>query len=165
MPHLILLIGLPGSGKSSLARQLTVVYPRSQIIATDAIRAQLFGDEAVQGPWQLVWRQVEVQFRSAVESIQAGSIPQAIYDATNVARRQRREAIALARATGFTHLSGLWLDTPLPVCLERNRRRERFVPVTVIERMYRQLRGAPPALDEGLDRLVRYSSRLSSVCI
>ena len=48
--QLILLIGLPGSGKSSLAEQLVAQSPGSAIISTDAIRAQLFGDEGIQGP-------------------------------------------------------------------------------------------------------------------
>ena len=158
MPHLILLIGLPGSGKSSLAGQLAVQIPESYIISTDAIRAELFGEEAVQGPWLLVWRQVEAQFRAAVEQINDGKISRAIYDATNAARRKRRDVLTLARAAGFTKITGIWVDTPLQVCLERNRRRDRSVPEAVIERMYRQLRDAPPSPAEGMDRLLRYSS-------
>lgn len=158
MPHLILLIGLPGSGKSSLARQLAVQVPRSRIISTDAIRAELFGSEAVQGPWLLVWRQVEAQFRAAVEQIRNGKIPRAIYDATNTARRKRREVLTLARGAGFTQITGIWVDTPLQVCLARNRQRDRSVPEAVIERMDRQLRDVPPSPAEGMERLLRYSS-------
>ncbi len=155
--QLILLIGLPGSGKSSLAEQLVAQSPGSAIISTDAIRAQLFGDEGIQGPWLLVWKQVQHQFSQAVEQINLGQIPRAIYDATNAARRQRREAIALARATGFTKIIGIWVDTPLQLCLERNRRRDHQIPEAVILRMGRQLRDAPPALGDGLDQLIRYS--------
>ena len=158
MPQLLLLIGLPGSGKSSLAGQLAIQVPGSWIISTDTIRAELFGEEAVQGPWLLVWRQVEDQFRCAVEQIKDGKSSRAIYDATNTARRKRRDVLTLARAAGFTKITGVWVDTPLSVCLERNRRRDRSVPEAVIERMYRQLRDVPPSPAEGMDRLLRYSS-------
>lgn len=154
---LLLLIGLPGSGKSTLAQQLLAEAPHRQLISTDAIRSQLFGDEAIQGPWLLVWREVQRQFQQAVVQISCGAATEAIYDATNVKRRNRREVIALARATGFTHITGLWLDTPVWLCLARNRRRDRQVPEDVIFRMHRQLRDAPPTLTEGLDRLIHYT--------
>lgn len=156
MTKLILLIGLPGSGKSTLAQKLIAEPPRSLLISTDTIRGQLFGDEAIQGPWLLVWRELQRQLQQAALTIAQGQAAQAIYDATNAARRQRKEAIALCRETGFTHITGLWLDIPVWLCLSRNRRRQRQVPDDVIFRMYRQLRGAPPTLADGFDRLIRY---------
>lgn len=152
MTKLILLIGLPGSGKTYLAQYLIADCPQRHLISTDAIRAKLFGDESIQGPWLLVWREVQRQLQQA--RIHA---PSAIYDATNAARKQRREAIGLAREAGFTHITGLWLDTPLKQCLQRNRQRGRQVPEEVILRMHRQMSDAPPALQDGLDQLIRWS--------
>ncbi|GAP97144.1 AAA family ATPase [Leptolyngbya sp. NIES-2104] len=147
--HLILLIGLPGSGKSTFARSL-----HSHIISTDAIRAQLFGEEAIQGSWLKIWLEVRSQFDQAVHSIQQGEIEFAIYDATNAVRKQRRAAIALARKCGFTKITGVWINPSIEVCLERNKARSRVVPEAVIHRMARRLYGAPPALDEGLDECI-----------
>ncbi|WP_421656916.1 AAA family ATPase [Leptothermofonsia sp. ETS-13] len=152
--HLILLIGLPGSGKSSVAARLLQECPERRLISTDRIRAELFGDEAVQGPWLKVWNEVEKQFRQTVQQIGAGMVQEAIYDATNVVRKQRRDAIALARISGFTCITGLWLNPPLWVCLERNEKRDRQVPVSVILDMHRSLISAPPTLEEGIDRLI-----------
>lgn len=157
MARLLLLIGLPASGKSSLAQQL-LAESRRQLISTDAIRHQLFGDEAFQGPWVLVWREVQHQFQQVVAQSDSTSIGEAIYDATNAQRRNRREVITLARGAGFTHITGVWLDTPVWLCLARNRRRDRKVPEDVIFRMHRQLRDAPPTLYEGLDRLIHCTS-------
>ena len=155
MTKLILLIGLPGSGKSTLAGKLVAEYPGSHLISTDAIRARLFGSEATQGEWLLVWRQVRQQMCQAVEQS-----AMAIYDATNAVRRNRRDAIALAREVGFSHLIGIWLDTPLLMCLERNQRRDRTVPDDVILQMHASLLNAPPTQEDGFDYLIRsYKAR------
>ncbi|MEH2237750.1 AAA family ATPase [Nostoc sp.] len=151
---LILLIGLPGSGKSTLAKQLLAECPQMSLISTDAIRGQLFGSQAVQGPWLLIWREIEQQFQQAIATANT-----AIFDATNAQRRHRREVIALARDLGFTHIRGIWVDTPVWLCLARNTRRSRQVPEEIILRMHRQLRDAPPSLEEGLDSLIRLSEK------
>lgn len=156
MVKLILLIGLPASGKSSLSRSLAA-NGHSVIISTDAIRQDLFGDEIVQGPWLQVQAEVERQFRDAVSQIRQCHCSEAIYDATNVKRSYRKEAIALARHVGFTFITGVWVDTPLAVCLHRNRQRHRRVPDEVILRMDRQIHDAPPCLAEGLNDLICYT--------
>ncbi|MBE9050072.1 AAA family ATPase [Nostocales cyanobacterium LEGE 11386] len=151
---LFLLIGLPGSGKSTLAKQLFTECPQMQLISTDAIRGQLFGSEAIQGPWLLIWREIERQLQQAIAINKT-----TIFDATNAQRRQRREIIALAREVGFTSITGLWVRTPVWLCLARNQQRQRQVPPDVIWRMYRQLRDAPPSLEEGIDHLICFPQR------
>lgn len=150
----MLLIGLPGSGKSTHASSLN-----SRIISTDAIRAQLFGEEAVQGDWLKIWLEVRSQFRQAVEAIVSGEIEFAIYDATNAVRKQRRTTIELARKSGFTEIIGVWINPSIEVCLERNRTRSRQVPEEVIYRMARRLYGAPPSVEEGLDEVIFLNER------
>ncbi len=154
MTKLILLIGLPGSGKSTLAKKLLAECPQMSLISTDAIRGQLFGSQAVQGSWLLIWREIEGQFQQATSTYKT-----AIFDATNAQRRHRREVIALARDLGFTHVRGIWVDTPVWLCLARNKRRSRQVPEEIILRMHRQLRDAPPSLEEGLDSVFRLSEK------
>jgi predicted kinase len=150
---LIFLIGLPGSGKSTLAQSLLVTYPGAVLISTDQIRADQFGDAAVQGPWAVVWQEVGRQFGEAADRIARGQCPIAIYDATNGVREQRLEAIALARDCRFTQIQGIWVNPGLTTCLAHNRARSRQVPEAVIERMARRLDEAPPRLADGFDRL------------
>lgn len=157
---LILLIGLPGSGKSTLAKQLVTQYPQMQLVSTDAIRGQLFGLEAIQGSWLLIWQEIERQFQQAVVIDKT-----VVFDATNAQRCHRREMLTLARKLGFTHITAIWIRTPVWLCLARNKKRQRQVPEEVILRMHRQLRDAPPSLEEGLDNLISYknlSSRIPS---
>lgn len=155
MIRLFFLIGLPGSGKSTWANALLNECRDRCLISTDKIRLDLYGNEATQGHWLQVWQEVERQFIKAANQIQRGERSAAIYDATNVVRKQRRDAIALARKSGFTHLTGIWLDTPLWLCLQQNQQRDRQVPPDVIERMSRRLRGAPPSKLEGFEGLIR----------
>lgn len=143
-----MMIGLPASGKSTLAQKLLRQYPDYHLISTDAIRAQLFGDEAIQGPWPAIWQQIEQQFQQAVTS--GGG---AIYDATNAQRRSRRELIQLARESGFHPIWGIWIQTPIEQCLQRNSGRSRQVPPEIILKMHRQLQDAPPQLMDGFDSL------------
>ncbi|NJK38961.1 MAG: AAA family ATPase [Oscillatoriales cyanobacterium SM2_3_0] len=156
MACLILMIGLPGSGKSFLSQQLIQNhYPEYCLTSTDQIRARLFGDEAIQGHWLQVWQQVEQQF------YQGMLYPGLIYDATNTQRRHRREVVDLARTVGFQRIMGIWVNLSLQICLERNQQRSRQVPEEIILRMARQLQGAPPALSEGFDSLVIISGAIA----
>jgi predicted kinase len=149
--QLILLIGLPGSGKSSLVQYLVAQCQQRQVISTDVIRARLFGDESVQGAWMLVLEQIQQQLQAAVSA----RVAEVIYDATNADRQHRRQAIALGRNCGCDRISGLWLDFPIEQCLDGNRQRSRQVPEEIIWQMCRQLALFPPSLADGLDCLVR----------
>lgn len=153
---MLLLMGIPGSGKSSWARVFVETHPRYRIISTDAIRAALYGDEAIQGDWSQIWFQVLSQWREGILSLRQGVLDGLIYDATNARRRHRREVIATARDVGFTPIILVWVDLPLGVALERNRRRSRQVPPDIIAAMDRQIQDAPPSLAEGVDQIIRH---------
>lgn len=155
MPDLHLLIGIPGSGKSTYAAGWSSISPGRTVVSTDAIRAALFGDASIQGSWQLVEREVERQFRQGVRVVYPVTRAPILYDATNARRDQRQHMISLARSCGFTSITGIWLPIALNVALVRNQQRDRCVPESVIVQMHHDLCGAPPQLEDGLDVLVR----------
>ena len=156
---LILTVGIPGSGKSTwvraLAAQKAAEKEHYQIISTDGIRAQLYGDEAVQGEWLEVRSILIDSLKSVRQSILQGQTTAVIYDATNAVRRQRREFVQIARQCGYAPLIAAWIDTPLAVCLQRNAARSRQVPPHIIEKMQRRLAGAPPTEAENIDCIIR----------
>ena len=130
-----LLIGPPASGKTTLAGALAPLLtgPGEQpavVLSTDAIRAEVFGDAAVQGPWSSIEQLLQERLRAAV----ADGIP-VIVDATH-ARRPWRLALTQALALPApVEWIGWWLFTPLATCLEWNQRRQRLVPDAVIKEL------------------------------
>lgn len=154
-----MLIGLPGSGKSTWAAHFAQGKLPLRLISTDRIRGQLYGDESIQGDWLHIWHQVQVQFQWAVLETRQGKLGGAVYDATNTRRRGRREVMQTARTLGFTRILAVWLDVPLAHCLHRNGRRSRSVPPEVIQSMARSLADAPPHWEEGFDALFHLGFR------
>jgi predicted kinase len=130
-----LLIGQPASGKTTLAKALAPLLtvpgePPAVLLSTDAIRAEVFGDAAVQGPWTDIQQRLHQRIQ---ESVAAG-IP-VIVDATH-ARRAWRLAITQALPLPApVEWIGWWLYTDLPTSLAWNAQRERAVPVPVIQEM------------------------------
>ena len=130
-----LLIGPPASGKSTTAAALTPLLagPEGQpavVLATDAIRAEVFGDSAVQGPWPSIQQRLHERLIGAV----AAGMP-VIVDATHAQRPWRlaiTQQLALPRPVEWI---GWWHFTPVSTCLRWNEKRERPVPVPVIRRM------------------------------
>lgn len=159
-----LLIGLPGSGKSTWAKHFRQTGPAIAYISTDQIRQQLFGHEATQGPWPQVWQRVIHEWQQAVQQTRQGGMHGALYDATNAQRRGRRQVIKTAQALGFTRLVAVWLDVPLADCLRRNQGRSRQVPTEIIQAMSRQLNGAPPCSEEGFAAVYRLRPEPTTVC-
>ena len=130
-----LLIGQPASGKTTLAKALAPLLtgpgePPAQVLSTDAIRAEVFGDAAVQGPWI----DIEARLHQRIQVAVAAGIP-VIVDATH-ARRAWRLAITQALPLPApVQWIGWWLYTDLPTSLAWNASRQRPVPVPVIQEM------------------------------
>jgi predicted kinase len=155
MTTLLCLVGLPASGKSTAVAQIQTLYPDLVVVSPDRIRADLYGDAAIQGDWTAIEAIVETQLITAAQAITLGRSPVTIYDATNANLTHRIEAIALAHDCGFTTVIGLWFDVPIALCLTRNQGRDRQVPEAVLERMDAMLRSHPPQLADGFDQVIR----------
>jgi predicted kinase len=136
-----MLIGPPGSGKSALAAYLQENLTGCQIISTDTIRQDLYGDPSIQGHWPDIEMCVLERVNHALQ--QGLSI---IYDATNAHRPWRLDLLQKLPALNWI---GWHLIAPLDVCKQRNQQRARQVPESVIEGMARALKTFPPIPAEG----------------
>jgi predicted kinase len=124
-----LLIGPPASGKTTLAGVLAELTG-AQLLSTDRLRQELFGDARVQGPWV----DIEALLHQRIRELVAAGVP-VIVDATH-ARRSWRLAITQALALPVpVEWIGWWLYTSLSTCLQWNQTRKRLVPEPVIREM------------------------------
>jgi predicted kinase len=139
--RIVLLVGLPGSGKSTwLAQQ-----PGGGI-SSDAVRKLLADDETDQS----IHTQVFQTVRYLLEQRIAIGRPVTYIDATNLTPEERRPYIEIARARGC-QIDAVFFDLPLAVCQERNARRSRVVPCEALEKMAAKL--VPPSTAEGFSEV------------
>ena len=143
MSKLIILVGLPGSGKSYYAEQLWSVeatFSESAVVihSSDAIRKELFGDEGSQENNNLVF---ETMHKRVKEDLRKGKT--VIYDATNITRKARKAAINLTdplQDEVEVHIIWATVET----CIQRDLQRQRTVGTAVIDKMLRRWQSPDP---------------------
>jgi predicted kinase len=107
--RLIGLVGLPRSGKSSLAKELAK-HLRAPIVEPDAVRLSFHGKRFYAPAEPMVWAVVKLMVKSL---FQAGH-EDVIFDATNVTMDRRRDWLSSVWKTQW-----LVVDTPPHICIER----------------------------------------------
>lgn len=142
MSKLVIMVGLPGSGKSTYATKYTT-QNRTTLVSTDEIRRELCGNPETQGNRQEVFdeahRRIEIALR-------AGDT--VVFDATNLKARNRRYIINKYRPIADTIIAE-YINTPIDECIMRDELRSRSVGAEVIQRMAKSM--SEPRLDEGFD--------------
>lgn len=143
MPIFMMLVGLPGSGKSTHAQQL--IENGYIIHSSDAIREELTGDVNNQ---DLNSKVFETLHKRVKEDLANGN--NVIYDATNLNWKRRKAFLQELNKIKCWKVCDV-IATPFEVCLVQNDKRDRKVPYDVIDRMYRNF--DIPYYNEGWDRI------------
>lgn len=139
--RIVLLVGLPGSGKSTYLERLGITA-----LSSDAIRT-LLADDATD---QTIHGRVFATLRYLVRQRLAIGRPVTYVDATHLTPRERRPYVKIAQKYGC-QIGALFFDVPLEVCLERNRARARVVPEEALRAMAAKL--VSPRITEGFSRI------------
>jgi predicted kinase len=139
--RIVLLVGLPGAGKSTYLERIGAVG-----LSSDGIRRLLADDETDQTIHERVFQTMRYLLRQRL----AIGRPVTYVDATNLRPEERRPYIGIGKAYGC-ELEAVYFDVPLEVCRERNVARHRVVPEEAMARLASRL--VPPAVEEGFDRV------------
>lgn len=143
MNELVMLCGIPGSGKSTYAEQLK---KEGYIIhSSDDTREQL-GDINDQSKNEEVFRLLHKRIK---DDLRGGK--NVVYDATNISRKRRMAFLRELQNIPCKKVCVL-IATPYEICVAQNFKRERRVPVEVIWKMYKNFN--LPCKEEGFDEVV-----------
>jgi predicted kinase len=146
---LVLMIGPPGSGKTTLAKRLLDKGYMS--MNADAVRKELWGDEGDQREPDKVF---ELFYKRLEEAMSDGH--DIVIDNTNINTKHRSPILQRAIKAGYDDIQ-LWvLDVPLETCLAQNKGRERAVPDEIVVNYFNTLQGhGKPRRHEGKIVIVR----------
>jgi predicted kinase len=141
------MVGIPGSGKSTVARQR---FPQALRISLDDLRLMLSG-KPFHLPIEPAVAVAGDALRDSVAEYAAARGWDALFDATNVSRSRRAPLVACARRFGLSPVA-VYVKCDLAVAGQRNRQRPIPVPDAVVTNFYRILE--PPTVEEGFDEVV-----------
>ena len=129
MRELVMLVGLPASGKSAYAEQLK--QEGYHVHSSDKIREELTGDVDFQDKNAEVFTELHRRIKSDLQNGVS-----CVYDATNMSMKRRMAFLNEIKQIDCNKVCILFA-IPVEVCKERNQQRERKVPDDVFDRMLR----------------------------
>lgn len=144
MTEFIMLVGIPGSGKSTVAEMIKGY----DVFSSDKIRELLTGDESDQTHNSEVFRLLNKQI---FDNLKNGKC--SILDATNLSSKRRRQFLKTLSKLDV-YKTAIVIATPFEECVKNNSSRDRVVPDYVMDQMYRSFQ--IPIRQEGFDNVLIY---------
>lgn len=152
MSNFVMLVGLPGCGKSTVANQFLSTHHNEYVwLSSDKLREELWGDEEDQSNPGAIFNAMN---NRAVAALNEGY--SVIYDATNLNSKKRKATLAeITRRVNpakSDFIATCYVVTcSITECKQRQNLRSRKVSDEVIDRMARQFQ--TPNYGEGWDKI------------
>lgn len=142
----IIMVGVPGSGKSYIAGKIAEDLQNTKIVSTDKIREELFGDPSDNKHNSKVFDEAHKRF-----GLFLNEGKNVIFDATSIKKEYRKSILNSIPKDRIDHVETICLHVvaPIKTCKKRNKCRERQVPYYVIDGMNKNLE--VPKTYEGFD--------------
>lgn len=149
MKELVLMMGVPGSGKSTYARN--ILKYGDIYVSRDEIRYSMLTDEDDYFAKENEVIKTFIQYidEALIDTQYQGKV---YADATHLSPKSRAQV--LNQLKNKNKVSVIYLDVPLNVVLARNAQREgrALVPENIIRRMYKSI--ILPTRAEGIEKLI-----------
>lgn len=151
MATITMLIGLPGSGKTTFAKSVenegNSKPCKIHVVSSDTMREKLYGSEEIQGDPNEVFECVHKEIMDSLDKYD-----EVIFDATNLNRKYRIAFIEKVKhEKPETNICAYLFVVPFHVLYERNQNRDRKVPLDILWRMVKTF--DPPFAGEGFDSI------------
>lgn len=140
--RVLVLQGIPASGKTYFAQNYKKIHPNVEIIERDEIREEIQPGYFKQKPNNSVEHQVTLKANSLLKTFLADEITKTIIISDTNLNPQRLEKL-LREIKSFNKNAEIVVETMpdssnLDLCAKRNRTREKKVPEDVLTRFYRR---------------------------
>lgn len=141
----IMLVGIAGSGKSTVSKELMEGRDDIVYLSSDEIREELLGDVNRQDANTDVFVEMEKRTKQALKDGR-----HVIYDATNINRKRRKGL--LQQLPKNVEKIAIYMAVPFKTVIEQNESRDRVVPQEALDRMYKNMQ--IPVYTEGWNKIV-----------
>lgn len=146
MSNFIMLVGLPGAGKSTIAQKL--VQEGYVWHSTDNIRNELNIHEI-----ERITEVLDILTSRLLDDMQAGK--NIVYDSTNLSRRRRIKVLEQIECFNYKKICYV-VDTDIDTCKERNSHRTGYSKVSDYEYDIMEHHYTKPTYKEGWDEIIYF---------
>lgn len=154
MAGCLMLVGIPGAGKSYYTSKILEEHPEYINMSSDKIRERLYGHYSIQGNPQTVF---DTMHKETIEHLKNDEF--VIFDATNVNRKKRIQFIQMVKPyADYVDCVVVWAS--IDTCLYRDSKREVPVSKQVIDKFLHSWNS--PWYDEGFRRITFVNTEASS---
>ena len=143
MPTLYMMVGIPGAGKTTYAKN---ELSHAVYIGADALREQFYGKEMTLRGYRSIHR---IMLKSAREYLRQGH--DVVIDCTNISVNTRKQYQSIL--TRRDKIIAVYVNVPVWQALLNNRKRKRHVPMLGI--LFMHLRLKKPHKAEGFSEIIQ----------